>query len=212
MDGAPIRLLIVDDHMLVRQGIRQLLAAAPDIEIVGEADCGEGALSLCADLIPDIVLMDLRMPGMGGVAATETIRRAHPDIRIIGLSTFAEGHTVNTMIASGARAHLPKSVTFDELIDAIRKVQAGMTIANPNGSGAPDRNGEKAATITGQQRRVLALMVKGFTNPEIANYLSLSVSTANYHVSAILAKLGVSNRAEAVAIAVREQLADESDL
>lgn len=212
MDVAPIRLLIVDDHLLVRQGIRQLLAAAADIDIVGEADCGEGALSLCANLAPDIVLMDLRMPGMGGVAATETIRRAHPDIRIIGLSTFAEGHTVNTMIASGARAHLPKSVTFDELIGAIRKVQAGITISAPNGSVVTERGGDKPATITSQQRRVLALMVKGFTNPEIAKYLNLSVSTANYHVSAILAKLGVSNRAEAVAITVREQLADEFDL
>ncbi|MFB0875975.1 MULTISPECIES: response regulator [unclassified Sphingobium] len=212
MDVAPIRLLIVDDHLLVRQGIRQLLAAAADIDIVGEADCGEGALSLCATVAPDIVLMDLRMPGMGGVAATETIRRAHPDIRIIGLSTFAEGHTVNAMIASGAQAHLPKSVTFEELIDAIRKVQAGMTISVLPASGASDRSGEKPAAITGQQRRVLALMVKGFTNPEIANYLNLSVSTANYHVSAILAKLGVSNRAEAVALAVREQLANEFDL
>ncbi|MBX3594876.1 response regulator transcription factor [Sphingomonas sp.] len=212
MGATPIRLLIVDDHLMVRQGIRQLLCVAPDVEIVGEADSGEAALSMCATMSPHIVLMDLRMPGMGGLAATEAIRRAYPDIRIIGLSTFAEGHMVNTMIANGARAHLPKSVTFDELIEAIRKVRDGSVLAAPTGPAASAAGGDRAASITGQQRRVLALMVKGFTNPEIATYLGLSVSTANYHVGAILAKLGVSNRAEAVAIAVREQMTDEFDL
>jgi len=212
MTDGPIRILIVDDHLMVRQGITQFLSIAPEIRIVGEADSGELALILCAQLAPDIVLMDLRMPGMGGLAATETIRRAHPEVRIIGLSTFAESHMVSTMIASGAHAHLPKSVTFDELVDAIRRVRAGEVIEAGPVRAEPAAPSGSPAAMTGQQRRVLMLLAKGFTNAEIANYVGISVSTANYHVGAILAKLGVSNRAEAAAIAVREQLIDEFDL
>ncbi len=210
--SAKIRVLVVDDHLMVRRGIAQLLASADEIDLVGEAESGEGALALCGALSPDIVLMDLRMPGMGGLAATESIHRAHPDIRIIGLSTFAEDHMVASMVASGASAHLPKSVTFDELVDAIRKVAGGEAIERPAGAGPAERTTNLSGAITGQQRRVLALLAKGFTNPEIAKYLGFSVSTANYHVGAILAKLGVANRAEAAAIAVREQLIDEFDL
>lgn len=210
--GTPIRIMVVDDHLMVRQGIAQLLALAPDMEIVGEAESGEAALQLCPTLMPDIVLMDLRMPGMGGIAATEALRRACPDVRVIGLSTFAEAHMVSTMIASGAQAHLPKSVTYDELVDAIRRVFAGEVLTGPMGQAAAPAGTDLSAKITGQQRRVLVLMTKGFTNPEIGTYLGVSVSTANYHVGAILAKLGVSNRAEAVALAIREQLIDEFDL
>lgn len=210
--GAKIRVLVVDDHLMVRKGIAQLLAQAEEVDLVGEAESGEAALELCGSLSPDIVLMDLRMPGMGGLAATETIHRAHPDIRIIGLSTFAEDHMVTSMVASGASAHLPKSVTFDELIDAIRKVAGGEPVERHGGAPPVERVTNLSGAITGQQRRVLALLAKGFTNPEIAKYLGFSVSTANYHVGAILAKLGVANRAEAAAIAVREQLIDEFDL
>lgn len=212
MNADPIRVLIVDDHLVVRQGIGLLLAAAEDIAIVGEAETGEQALEGCAELNPDIVLMDIRMPGMGGLAATETIRRKHPQIRIIGLSTFAEGHTVATMIAQGAQAHLPKSVTYDQLVDAIRKVHRGEVPDAVSTPSASVHSEPSTGNLTGQQRRVLALMAKGFTNPEIARFLEISVSTANYHVGAILAKLGVSNRAEAAAIAIREQLVDEFDL
>ena len=207
-----IRVLVVDDHLMVRQGIAQLLTSAPDVEIVGEAECGETALALCDTLRPDIVLMDLRMPGMGGMAATEALRRSHVDVLIIGLSTFAEDHMVASMIGSGASAHLPKSVSFEQLTDAIRRVAAGETLTGSTGSAAAAPASNLSGAITGQQRRVLALLAKGFTNPEIAGYLGFSVSTANYHVGAILAKLGVSNRAEAAAIAVREQLIDEFDL
>lgn len=211
MMSTPIRVLIADDHMVVRHGVAQLLSAAPDVTVVGEAQSGEEAVARCTELVPDIVLMDIRMPGMGGLAAAEAIRRACPDVRVIGLSTFAETHTVTTMLATGARAHLAKSVTFDELICTIRKVAAGETVepAPPRSSTA---TGSPSPAITGQQRRALVLLAKGFTNAEIAGYLGISISTANYHVSAILAKLGVSNRAEAAAIAIREQLIDEGDL
>ncbi|MFL9841144.1 response regulator transcription factor [Sphingomonas sp. ST-64] len=208
----PIRVLIADDHMVVRHGVAQLLSAAPDVTVVGEAQSGEEAVARCTELVPDIVLMDIRMPGMGGLAAAEAIRRACPNVRVIGLSTFAETHTVTSMLATGARAHLAKSVTFDELIGAIRKVAAGETVEPAPPPRSSTANGSPSPAITGQQRRALALLAKGFTNAEIAGYLGVSISTANYHVGAILAKLGVSNRAEAAAIATREQLIDEGDL
>lgn len=208
MTDGSIRIVVADDHAIVRQGIAQLLAPALDIEIVGEAATGEAALDACAALSPDIVLMDLRMPGMGGLAATEAIRRDCPAVRIIGLSTFAEKHTASTMLASGAHAHLPKSVTFDELVGTIRRVADGERLEPVVGVPQPVAQPGKTAAMTAHQRRVMALLVKGFTNPEIARYLDISISTANYHVGAILAKLGASNRSEAVAIAVREQLID----
>lgn len=209
-----IRVLLVDDHLIVRQGLAYLLAGASDVSVVGETDSGEEALHLSRTLRPDIVLMDVRMPGMGGVAATEAIRRHHPGAKVIGLSTFADDATVASMIAAGAYGHLSKAVTFDELVDAIRQVHAGGTaVARAVG---PGRSAELstgiAAAITGQQRRVLALLAKGFTNAEIAGYLGISASTVGYHVGAILTKLGASNRAEAAATAIRERMIDERDL
>lgn len=207
-----IRLLIVDDHLVVRHGLRQLLSEAPDIEIVGEADNGEEALYLCQKLRPDVILMDIRMPGMGGIAATSAIRQYHGAVRVIGLSTFAEDETEAAMIASGAQAHLSKAVTFEELVGAIRCVHAGHMIRRDKPAIAALAPQATEPAITGQQRRVLALLTKGFTNAEIAAYMGFSAATAGYHVGAILAKLDVSNRAEAAAMAIREKLVDERDL
>lgn len=216
MTVSNIRLLIVDDHLVVRHGLRQLLSEAADIEIVGEADNGEEALYLCQKLRPDLILMDIRMPGMGGIAATAAIRQYHGAVRVIGLSTFAEEETEAAMIASGAQAHLSKTVTFEELVGAIRRVHAGDVIRRDQpaiAALAPHATAPAITpTITGQQRRVLALLTKGFTNAEIAGYLGFSAATAGYHVGAILAKLDVSNRAEAAAMAIREKLVDERDL
>lgn len=212
----PIRILVVDDHLVVRHGIVQLLSAAPDLTIVGCAESGEEGLLMCQKLTPDIVLMDIRMPGMGGLAASEAIRRFHPQARVIGLSTFAEDHTSALMLATGAHAHLSKAVTFDELVTTIRQVFRGEAIAQsqPADVGQTTAHSPRnpSTAITSQQRRVLALMSKGFTNSEIAGYLGISVSTANYHVGGILTKLNVSNRAEAAAMAMRENLVDQHDL
>lgn len=208
MSSNSIRLVIVDDHLLVRHGLRQLLSAVPDIEIVGEAEDGEAGLRLCGALKPDLVLMDVRMPGMGGLAATAAIRKHHPAVRIIGLSTFAEDETETAMIVSGAQCHLSKAATLDELTSAIRRVHGGETIRRKRSAGAPGQG----PAISGQQRRVLALMTKGFTNAEIAKYLNFSIATAGYHVSAILTKLEVSNRVEAAAMAIREGLVSADDL
>ncbi|WP_109807331.1 response regulator [Sphingosinithalassobacter portus] len=213
-----IRLLVVDDHMLVRSGVINALGASPDIEIVGEADNGEEGLYLCSKANPDVVLMDVHMAGMGGCAVAKAISEHYPQVAVIALTVANDQATMREMVAAGAKGFLPKSVTKDELIAAIRRVHAGEAVidALPDMTAEePSRETHATAAPTNrlatQQRRVLALMTKGFTNSEIAEYLSISVPTARYHVSAVLAKLGASNRAEAVATAVRESLISQSD-
>lgn len=213
-----IRLLLVDDHMVVRAGLVQVLGAVPDIEIVGAVASGEEALVLCQQLRPDVVLMDVRMAGIGGVGTAEVIARYHPGIRILALSTFTDEATVAAMTRAGAVGFLPKTVSGEELAEAIRAVHAGRPLASPDaGHAKMDHAGGPAAAngetpmLGQQQRRVLALLTKGYTNTEIAGYLGISMPTARYHVSAILLKLGVSNRAEAAALAVREGLVGQAD-
>ncbi len=215
MTADPIRILLVDDHMVVRAGLTQVIGAMAGFTVVGQAESGEEALFLCQLHRPHIVLMDVRMQGMGGTGATESIRRYHPDVRVIGLSTFADSETVAQMLAAGASGFLPKTVSADELADAIRRVHAGERIvdaglAEPDPPAAASTNAAEV-TLSGQQRRVLALLTKGYTNGEIASYLGISLPTARYHVSAILLKLGVSNRAEAAALAARNRLVDDAD-
>ena len=209
--------------MVVRAGLAHVIGAAPDLAIVGAADSGEEALLLCQRLRPDVVLMDVRMAGMGGVGATEVITRYHAPARVVALSTFADGETVERMRAAGAVGFVPKTISGDDLVAVIRRVHAGETIIDAAAlAGGSDTPAEEGATppqagmaatlpLAGQQRRVLALLTKGYTNAEIATYLGISLPTARYHVSAILLKLGVSNRAEAAALAVREALIDGAD-
>jgi two-component system, NarL family, response regulator LiaR len=214
MDSSPLRILLADDHMLVRMGLARVIGAHPQMELVAEAENGEEALFLCQKHRPDVVLMDVRMDGMGGVAATEAIRRYHPGARVIGLSTFHDRASVDAMLAAGASGFLSKVVSADELADAILRVAAGETVVGPvaPAASAPAAAGKSPSVDMGdQQRTTLALLTKGYTNPEIARYLGVSLPTARYHVSALLAKLGVSNRAEAAALAVRDQLISDDD-
>ncbi|MCB5425147.1 response regulator transcription factor [Altererythrobacter sp. CC-YST694] len=214
MPNRGIRILLVDDHMVVRAGLAQVLGAKAGFTVVGEAESGEEALFLCHQHQPHVVLMDVVMQGMGGIGATEAIRKYQPNTRVIALSTFADGDTIAQLLAAGASGFLPKTISAEELVDAIKRVHAGETIVL-SGPASPEPVQQTVSPgeikLSGQQRRVLALLTRGYTNGEIAAYLRLSLPTARYHVSAILLKLGVSNRAEAAALAERNRLVGEAD-
>lgn len=220
-EGSKIRVLLTDDHPVVRKGIAQVFETSGDIEVVGEAETGEEALFLCGKLNPDVVIMDVKMDGLGGVETTRLISRHHAAVAVIGLSTFPQQDIVSAMEEAGASGYLLKDVSADELTQAVRRVRAGEKVFSENlrtrqnietdrlQSGARSTETYK---IGDQQKRVLVLMTKGLTNAEIAEQLGVSTPTARYHVSAILKKLDVSNRSEAVAIAMRERLVSEADL
>ncbi len=205
-----IRVVVVDDHAVVRSGIEYSLLALDDIELVGSAGSGAEALSLCEQMRPDVVLMDMMMPGMGGVAATRAIRTRYPNTRVIALTSFQDGSLVQDALQSGAISYLLKDVGMEELADAIRAAHAGQVTLAPEAAKAlaeaavqPE---EPEYALTDRECQVLALIVAGKSNVEIADELTVSLSTARFHVSTILSKLGATNRAEAAAIAVKHGL------
>ena len=206
----PIRVLIVDDHAMVRRGLAAFLKAKPDLLLVGEASNGGEAISLCERLQPDVVLMDLMMPGMGGAEATQVIVNRWPAARVIALTSFGDKELVREALAAGALSYLLKNVSAEDLAEAIRSASSGRSTLAAEAVQAlvqpePAAPASKV-NLTPREREVLALMVKGLTNPEIAERLVVSRSTAKAHVSNVLSKLGVSNRAEAVALAVQNKL------
>lgn len=205
-----IRVLIVDDHAVVRSGLKAFLLAFEDIELVGEAADGEEAVRLCTRLQPDVVLMDMVMPGMNGADATYAIRERCPLIRVIVLTSFPDEDLVEQALAAGAISYLLKNVPAGELVDAIRAAYDGRrTLAfevaqalahvaiHPSGLG---RN------LTDREREVLPLLVEGLNNGQISDRLRVSRSTIRFHVSNILAKLGATSRTQAVALAVKHKL------
>jgi NarL family two-component system response regulator LiaR len=206
-----IRVLVVDDHEMVRRGLAAYLNTHPDILLVGEAGDGLEALELCQQLQPDVVLMDLMMPAMGGIEATRRIRAAYPHTQVIALTSFQEKKLVEEAIQAGAISYLLKKVTGDDLAAAIRSAHTGQTTLSPEVTQEiikRDQGPRVGEDLTPREREVLALMVDGLTNPEIADRLTISRATASSHVSHILHKLGVSNRAEAIVLAVRSNLVD----
>ena len=206
----PIRVLIVDDHAMVRRGLAAFLKAKPDLLLVGEASNGGEAISLCERLQPDVVLMDLMMPGMGGAEATRMIVNRWPAVRVIALTSFGDKELVREALAAGALSYLLKNVSAEDLAEAIRAACGGRSTLAAEAVQALVQPEPAAPTfgvdLTPREREVLALMVQGLTNPEIAERLVVSRSTAKAHVSNVLAKLGASNRAEAVALAVQNKL------
>ena len=205
-----IRVMIVDDHDMVRKGLATFLKVNADLELVGEARDGREALQMCAQVQPDVVLMDLVMPEMDGTSATRFIRERWPHVQIIALTSFQEQELVREVLQAGAIGYLLKNVTVDDLADAIRAAHAGQSTLAPEATQAliqtVGREPDLGHDLTTREREVLALMVEGLNNPNIARRLSVSRSTARAHVSSILSKLGVSNRAEAITLALRRKL------
>jgi NarL family two-component system response regulator LiaR len=208
----PIRVMIVDDHAVVRSGLSAFLQSYDDLELAGDARTGEEAVQLCAQTQPDVVLMDLIMPGMDGAAATQAIRQSCPQTQVVILTTFKEEALVQKALAAGAIGYLLKDVQSDELAQAIRLAHAGQSTFCPEATQAlihaASRPSQPGYDLSEREREVLALMVKGLNNNEIAERLFVSLSTVKHHVSHVLSKLGSTNRAEAVVLAVQNNLID----
>jgi NarL family two-component system response regulator LiaR len=206
----PIRVMVVDDHAVVRSGLRMFLLAFDDIELVAEAASGEEALRLCDEARPHVVLMDMVMPGMDGANTTRMLRERHPEAQVLALTSFQNGKLVQDALQAGAIGYLLKDVPIDSLAAAIRAAHAGQSTLAPAAAQAlvkaTKAQPETDFGLTERQKQVLALVVEGLSNAEIAERLVISLPTARYHVSTILSKLGATNRAEAAAMAVKHDL------
>lgn len=206
-----IRVMLVDDHAVVRSGLSTFLLTCDDMELVGEASSGEQALGLCPRVEPDVVLMDLVMPGMDGATATRKIREQCPDIQVIALTSFKEQELVQGALQAGAIGYLLKDISADELANAIRAAYAGKPTLAPEAAQALIQATRLPADnvgfdLTEREKEVLALMVEGLNNNQIAGRLVVSRSTAKFHVSSVLSKLGAASRTEAVATALKHKL------
>ncbi|MEW9532889.1 response regulator [Microbispora sp. NPDC049125] len=204
----PIRVVVVDDHPMMREGMRALVASLPDIEIVGEAGDGEAARREAQLAHPDVIVMDLHMPGVNGVEATRSILRAAPATRILVLTMFEDDESVFAAMRAGACGYLVKGAQQDEIVRAIRSVAAGHAIFGPTVArriigffAGGDRSTSASAPfpeLTGREREVLDLIAGGHSNAVIGRRLVISPKTVSNHISAIFAKLQVADRAEAI--------------
>lgn len=206
----PIRVMMVDDHAVVRSGLGAFLLAFPDMELVAEAASGEEAVHLCSQHRPDVVLMDLVMPGLNGAQTTRAIRQACPDSQVIALTSFKEEALIQEALQAGAISYLLKNISAAELAEAIRAAHAGRSTLAPEATAvlihAATKPPQPDYQLTAREQEVLALMVQGLSNPEIAAKLVVSRSTIKFHVSSILSKLEVNGRTEAVALALQKHL------
>ena len=206
-----IRVLIVDDHAMLRRGLRFFLNGFDDLELVGEAGSAQEALDLCDELAPDVVLMDMVMPDIDGAAATELIRKEYPDAQVLALTSFQEEDLIERALQAGAIGYLLKNVGAEELAEAIRGAHAGRSTLAPEATEVliqvtRQRAGQPDYSLTGREQEVLGLLMEGLSNAEIAEQLVVTVATVKFHVRGILNKLGVDSRTEAVALAWQQNL------
>jgi DNA-binding NarL/FixJ family response regulator len=207
-----IRVLVVDDHTVVRRGLATVIGLHDDLEHVGEASNGVEAVELCASVMPDVVLMDMRMPVMDGPTAIAQISEMFPSIRIVGLTSFVDDSLARRALESGATSYLFKDADEDDIVGAIRLAYRGSGVVAPEAlravlaSETPDQSAD--VDLTSREQATLELVARGLTNPQIADRLTVSVSTVNFHVHNVLNKLGAKTRTEAVVIAAREGLID----
>jgi DNA-binding NarL/FixJ family response regulator len=202
-----IRILIADDHPLFRKGMRSMLEALPEMEVVGEAATGEEAMALAGDLAPDVIVMDLQMPNGTGIAATRAILNASPHIRILMVTLFEDGESVFTALRAGARGYVLKDTDAGEMARAVQAVGRGEAIFSPAianrlidffAAPHPAAPKEIFPTLTDREREILGRIAQGLTNADIARDLSLSVKTVHNYVSNIFSKLQVADRAQAI--------------
>jgi DNA-binding NarL/FixJ family response regulator len=205
----PIRVIVVDDQAIVREGLVTVLSLLPDIDVLGEASDGQAAVELADRTLPDVVLMDLRMPILGGLEATRLISAAHPEIGILILTTFADEASVVDVLQAGAKGYLTKDADRAEVAAAVRAVAQGHTTLGGNvggklvaaaASAAPGPELASRFNLTRREDEVLTLIGDGLSNAEIAATLFVGVSTVKTHINAIFAKLGVRDRAQAIAL------------
>jgi len=211
-----IKVLIVDDHTLVRDGIRALLELVADVEVVGEATNGREALEKVDELSPDIVLMDLSMPVMGGLEATRRIHREHPEIKVLALTQYDDSEYVIPVIEAGARGYVTKSVAFSELASAIEAVQRGESFLSPSAATALIEQSQQKAPaegeadpyrrLTDREREILKLVAEGRTTRQIAEMLVVSPKTVEWYKNSLMNKLNIHNKTELIRFAIRKRI------
>jgi len=205
-----IRVMLVDDHNVVRSGLATFLRAFDDLELVAEAKNGWEAVRLCREKKPDVILMDLMMPEMDGIAATKVISAEYPGIKIIAMTSFEDEQLVQGVLAAGAISYLIKNVTSDELAKAIRDAASGRSTLSPEAARvlvqATRPTKQPLFDLTEREMEVLNLVVQGHSNQQIAEVLFVTIATVKAHISNILSKLQVSSRAEAINYAIKHKL------
>jgi NarL family two-component system response regulator LiaR len=208
-----IKVMIVDDHPVVRTGLTTMLYAFDDFDLIGEAGSGPETLARCQENTPDVILMDIVMPGMDGLDTARAVLAQHPNVKIIMLTSFPEADLVEKAVDSGATGYLVKNAPIDTLADAIRAAHAGQSTFAPEVTQAlieaRTRGPKPGHNISQREREVLALIVEGLTNREIADRLSISPATVRHHVSACISKLGAANRVQAATLAVEYELTSQ---
>ena len=199
------RLLIADDHIILRMGLVTLFENTPGFEIVGEADDGEQAVRETLRLKPDVVIMDLSMPVKDGIEATREIMSAAPETKILVLTTFATSDSISDVLAAGARGVVLKNIPREQLLSSIRRVVAGEQVLSEDVKAVLAED-PPVAPLSSRQGEILNMLAKGFSNREMAEILGISVTVVKEHITALYGKLGAANRAEAIAIALRKSL------